>query len=125
VSVATSGTHDTEPLAEWWDAADVSERRALLELPALRDTGCVPDNPFSLQTRDALLETLFGARSALLILPIQDIFGWRDRINTPALVGDENWTWRLPWPVEDLLSEALAVERAGTIGTLAQRYQRA
>ena len=124
VSAATSGTHDTEPLAEWWDAADVDERRALLELPALRLAGFAAEDPYSIQARDALLETLFAARSSLLILPIQDIFGWRDRINTPALVGNENWTWRLPWPVEDLMSEPLAVERAGTLVDLAQRYQR-
>jgi 4-alpha-glucanotransferase len=123
-SVATSGTHDTEPLAEWWDTADVDEKRALLELSALRHAGCVAEDAYSIRTRDALLETLFAARSALLILPIQDIFGWRDRINTPALVGDENWTWRLPWPVEDLMSDALAVERACALAGLAQRYQR-
>ena len=30
----------------------------------------------------------------LLILPIQDVFGWQDRINQPATVADSNWTWR-------------------------------
>ena len=28
-SVATTGTHDTEPLAEWWDTAGPDERRAV------------------------------------------------------------------------------------------------
>ena len=34
-SVATSGTHDTETLAEWWDNADVHERQAVLAAPAV------------------------------------------------------------------------------------------
>ena len=33
---------------------------------------------------------------------MQDLFGWRDRINVPGTVGDDNWTWRLPWPVDRL-----------------------
>ena len=88
VSVATSGTHDTETLAEWWDSADVHERQAILTLPVLRDAGLSAEAPFSDRTRDALLDILFAAGSRLLILPIQDIFGWRDRINTPAVVND-------------------------------------
>ena len=62
----------------------------------------------------ALLEVLFASGANLLILPIQDVFGWRDRINQPATVGDQNWTWRLPWPVDRLATEpeAIAVARA-------------
>jgi 4-alpha-glucanotransferase len=124
VSVATSGTHDTETLAEWWDAADAPERQALLALPFIRDAGVHAEAPFSNRTRDALLETLFGAGSDLLILPIQDIFGWRDRINTPALVNAQNWTWRLPIAVEDLIVEPQAVERASFVHGLSEKYGR-
>ncbi len=52
--------------------------------------------------RDVLLEALFASGSELLLLPIQDVFGWRDRINEPATVKSENWTFRLPWPVDRL-----------------------
>ena len=31
-SVATSGTHDTETLGEWWDEAPIEERRAAAAL---------------------------------------------------------------------------------------------
>ena len=58
--------------------------------------------------RDALLEALYASGADLLILPIQDVFGWRDRINQPATVGDDNWTWRLPWPVDRLPTEPQA-----------------
>ena len=39
------------------------------------------DDPFSDRVRDALLESLFAARSELLLVPVQDLFGWCDRIN--------------------------------------------
>ena len=51
---------------------------------------------------DAMLRRCSTRRRALTIFPMQDLFGWRDRINTPAQVDDENWTWRLPWPVDRL-----------------------
>jgi 4-alpha-glucanotransferase len=118
ISVATSGTHDTETLAEWWDQCEASERRALLEVPALRNSGVSAEEPFSNRTRDALLAALVASGSSLLILPIQDVFGWRDRINTPALVNDENWTWRLPFPVEALETMPDTIERAATLRRL-------
>jgi 4-alpha-glucanotransferase len=124
VSVATSGTHDTETLAEWWDSASLQERQGLLGLPVIREAGLSQESPYSDRTRDTLLEVLFAARSRLLILPIQDILGWRDRINTPGLVSDANWTWRLPWPVEDLMTDPAAVERAAFLGELSRRYGR-
>jgi len=123
-SVATSGTHDTETLAEWWDSADVHERQAVLRIPLLRDAGLSPEDPFSDRTRDSLLDVLFASGSRLLILPIQDIFGWRDRINTPAVVDEANWTWRLPGPVEDLLTDLGSVERADFLRGLSRKHGR-
>lgn len=124
-SVATSGTHDNEPLAEWWDSAGPDERRCVDDVPMLRAAGCSRNAPFSPELRDALLEALFAARSDLLLLPVQDIFGWRDRINTPALVSAANWSYRLPWPVDDLMSQPEALERARALRTLADRHGRA
>jgi 4-alpha-glucanotransferase len=123
-SVAISGTHDTETLAEWWDSAAPEERRLCAELPELREAGCMPGSPFSAATRDALVELLVGARSNFVILPVQDVFGWRDRVNTPGVVNDENWTWRLPWRVDELMSQPEAQERARFLRTLSRRYQR-
>ncbi len=50
----------------------------------------------------ALLRRLYEARSALTILPFQDLFGWRERINLPATVNRRNWTYRLPMPPAEL-----------------------
>ena len=105
-SVATSGTHDTEPMAVWWESATDDERQAVLAIPSIRQRLTPDGDEFS-----AMLGALHASGSDLLILPVQDVFGWRDRINQPATVGDMNWTWRLPWPSDRLddQSEARAV----------------
>ena len=102
VSVASTGTHDTEPMRVWWERAPAAERAAALRLPGLDVCGASPDSPFSAALRDGFLRVLFHAGSDVLLIPIQDVFGWSDRINVPATVGANNWTFRLPWPVDRL-----------------------
>ena len=87
LSVATTGTHDIEPLAATPEGA-TSEQRA------------------------ATLQALLSSGSVLTLIPLQDVFGWTDRINTPAVVNDLNWTWRLPWPVDTWLQEDEPLARA-------------
>ena len=69
--------------------------------------------------RDALLAHAYSAGSDLLLLPVQDVFGWRDRVNTPATVGDENWSWSMPIGVDALLTDPVSVERAEALRALA------
>jgi 4-alpha-glucanotransferase len=124
VSVAMSGTHDTDTLAGWWDAAAGDDRSRVIALPALRDAAIMVDETYSPRLRDALLTTLLGAGSDLVLLPMQDIFGWTDRINIPAVVAEQNWTWRLPWPVDVIHKESEARERAEFLERLARRTKR-
>jgi 4-alpha-glucanotransferase len=86
-SVATTGTHDIEPLAATEDG-QTDEQRA------------------------ATLRSLLSAGSRLTLIPLQDVFGWTDRINTPAVVDEINWTWRLPLPVDQWLDGPRTVEPA-------------
>jgi 4-alpha-glucanotransferase len=86
-SVATTGTHDIEPLAATADG-DTEEKRA------------------------AVLRSMLSAGSILTLIPLQDVFGWTDRINTPAVVDEINWTWRVPWPVDAWLDREDTVARA-------------
>jgi 4-alpha-glucanotransferase len=125
VSVAATGTHDTEPLAVWWDDLAPEDRVEVGKLPLLgaldidwKTTG------FTGPVRDALLETMFASGSDFLLLPIQDAFGWRDRINVPGTVTDANWTWRLPWSVDRLDDEPEAAERAAALRAMAARHAR-
>ena len=129
-SVATSGTHDTEPMVTWWREAPVEERRAVLEIPSLRrmlsdEDLRAADAPGLTHTlHEALLETLFASGSDVLILPVQDIFGWTDRINQPATVSDANWTWRLPWPSDCLSIEPVAMNVATQLRQWCETHDR-
>ncbi|HWI20748.1 MAG TPA: 4-alpha-glucanotransferase [Vicinamibacterales bacterium] len=86
-SVATTGTHDIEPLA------------------------ATPEGNTD-EKRDAILQSLLSSGSNLTLMPVQDVFGWPDRINTPAVVDGMNWTWRLPWPVDTWLDREDTVAHA-------------
>jgi 4-alpha-glucanotransferase len=74
--------------------------------------------------RDALLEVLMASASNLVLFPVQDVFGWRDRINEPGTVNERNWTFRLPWPSNRLNEEPIARERQAVLREWAQKYRR-
>jgi 4-alpha-glucanotransferase len=131
VSVATSGTHDTEPLAIWWGTAPPEEKQAVLAIPSVREhladedaVAAIESTSLTHALSEALLESLYASGSDLLILPIQDVFGWRDRINQPATVSDENWTWRLPWPADRLPTEPAAMATARQLAEWSSRHKR-
>ena len=131
LSVATSGTHDTEPMALWWAAAPTQEREAVLAIPSLQERLGSDHRRLALETpaltvqlRDAVIETLYASGSDLLILPIQDVFGWHDRINQPATINRSNWTWRLPWLVDHLSGEPDAKAVAAQLREWARRHER-
>jgi 4-alpha-glucanotransferase len=127
ISVATSGTHDTEPLVVWWQQAEPAERQQMSRVPLVQrlvhDHDLV-DAPYDPVVRDALLEVLFASNSRLVLLPVQDVFGWADRINEPATVTPENWTFRLPWPCDRLDDVPVARERQRRLRGWATKYER-
>ena len=126
LSVATSGTHDTEPMAIWWDEAPVTEKQMIAKLPGVQQAAgsALLDAPFNPTVRDAILETLFGSGSNLVLMPVQDLFGWRERINVPATVGEKNWTYRLPWASDRLDDQPEAQERKQKLREWTEKYQR-
>ena len=80
--------------------------------------GCHPPGLWSAAVRDPIRLLRPPAASDHLFFPIQDVFGWRDRINTPATVGEHNWTWRLPWLVDTWLERQDTRERAAFLGEI-------
>ena len=127
VSVATSGTHDTEPLVVWWEGAGDDERQKIDALPTIQRLTAgagLSDAAYDPTVRDVLLEALFASASDLVLLPIQDVFGWRDRINDPATMSDSNWSYRLRWPSDRLDDLAEARERQQVLRDWAVRYHR-
>ena len=113
-SLAMTGTHDTATLAGWWESATDDERRKAMALPTIAAAGH-GDGATTAWTpalRDALLAAVYSAGSDDIFVPVQDVFGWRDRVNTPATVGSGNWTWQLPWPIDRWSEVPEARERA-------------
>jgi 4-alpha-glucanotransferase len=127
MSVAASGTHDTEPMAVWWERASAEERALVNRLPTIqRLTGGrgLLDAPYVPAVRDALVEALLASGSDLVEFPIQDVFGWRDRINEPATVDDTNWSFKLPWPCDRLDEIPEARERQSALKEWSARHAR-
>jgi 4-alpha-glucanotransferase len=119
LSVAVAGTHDTEPMMVWWDSATSEEKEKVRAVVpgATADASCGA-------VRDALLEALYASASRIVLVPIQDIFGWRDRVNDPSVVADSNWVFRLPWPVDRMGDVPEARERQAALREWGRRYQR-
>ena len=118
-------------MAIWWEGAPADDRRAVLEIASIRErltdedlTGALSSPALSHTVKEALLEVLFASGSRHLILPIGDVFGWRDRINQPATVSGNNWTWRLPWPCDRLSSQPDAIAVATQLREWARRHGR-
>ncbi len=126
VSVAASGTHDTEPLIEWWETASDDERRKIAAAPTMQrlSAGVNLADADASSAREVLLEALFASGSDLVLLPIQDVFGWRDRINIPATITDRNWAFRLPWASDDMDDIPEARERKDRLRAWSQAYGR-
>ncbi len=123
LSVATTGTHDTETLAAWWDGLFEEERWALRSIPSLHaDWEGVP--PFDASVHDAILELLYASPSRLVLLPIQDLFGLRDRINVPGTIGPENWSFRLPWDVDAMSADPFVMHHTRSAAERAARHGR-
>jgi 4-alpha-glucanotransferase len=121
LSVATTGTHDTESLADWYDALPDDERRALLQIPGLSALRVRAPQRFDDGVRDQILELVYGSGSDLALLPFQDALGARDRVNTPGTMSERNWVYRTPMDVD-----ALRADRAttGRLRALAERSGR-
>ena len=97
---------------------------ALPTVQRLARPGDLTGTRYTPAVRDALLEALFAAGSNLLLLPLIDAFGWRDRINEPATIGGDNWTFRLPWPTDRLHEIPEARERQEALNRWTRQYGR-
>ena len=124
LSLATTGTHDTEPVAVWWDELEHAEREAARAIPALRHLRDEDADHFSPHVHQAILEAVYRSGSDLLVLPVQDVFGVRERINLPGTVGPDNWSYRLPWTVSALATDPFVRERTRGMAELAERFGR-
>lgn len=101
VSLAASSTHDNEPLADWWASVDFVEKKLFWKMVSGLDT----KPPAYSRAREAVLRKLLKASSLLVVLPLQDILGSKDRINIPGTVGGSNWGYRAPFRADGLFTK--------------------
>ncbi len=98
----------------WWDELPEPDRAAFAQRAGV-------DARMDERGRTlALLQYLYGARSNLALVLAQELLGVRDRINTPATVGEHNWSWRLPAPIEDLEADPVVGSRLDAVRALVQ-----
>ncbi|MBQ4494034.1 MAG: 4-alpha-glucanotransferase [Elusimicrobiaceae bacterium] len=102
-SVATTGTHDTETLKEWWQQMPAWQRANFWEMVSAKKTD--GNVAWSKEVHKEILKRTLGSASCLVILPFQDILGEEGRINTPGTVNEENWTYRTPFEPEQISKE--------------------
>jgi isoamylase len=114
-SVATNATHDTDTTASWYDTLSAGERQQLRKIPGLNDLN--PEGPFDDNARDLLLRAVYAAPSTLALVMFQDLFGTRERINTPTQADPANWGYRIGRSVEELLDDGEAIERLRRLAT--------
>ncbi|MGH7916995.1 MAG: 4-alpha-glucanotransferase [Candidatus Binataceae bacterium] len=123
LSLATTGTHDTASLQLWWRELEPLQRKRLLEV--VKRGGAPPAGPrLAHATREAILEALYAAPSRLAITPLQDLFGWDARINTPGTIGPLNWNWRIPCALERMMASVSVRARLERLRALVERTGR-
>lgn len=125
LSVACFGTHDTDPLPVWWEGRDEAERAALLRLPQIRDRRAEMSPRFTLAVQRALFDLINAAPSELVLYLVQDLLGSRERINTPATTGPQNWTYRLPGTVHEMQNNPVIAAAMASIRESIERSGRA
>lgn len=124
LSLVTTGTHDTDTLRVWWETAAPWERETVCRtFPELK--GFKPDPAFRPEVHEALVSAMMNARSRYAVIPWQDIFGERDRVNLPGTMGEHNWSYRMGPPVEELLVREDTVAAADWLAGLTVTGQRA
>ncbi|MDR3001956.1 MAG: 4-alpha-glucanotransferase [Fibromonadaceae bacterium] len=111
LSVCTTSNHDSSTLLGLWDEHDFDKD---FYWKHIGQSGKAPA-VLSAEHVRLIIENLFRANSILAILPLQDFMALSqkfipqnpddDRVNIPGTIGPQNWSWRMPCLLEELLKE--------------------
>jgi 4-alpha-glucanotransferase len=102
-SLATTGTHDTDTLRQWWESAGDQDRAGVAQVYPELHGMWPPPRHFTKDIHRALLAAAENSSSNLCVLPWQDILGTADRINLPGSQSDANWAYRIDRPTDELI----------------------
>ncbi|MDB5581197.1 MAG: 4-alpha-glucanotransferase [Bradyrhizobium sp.] len=122
LTMAMYGTHDHDPLKSIWrsmaEAAVEGNGDSRQEVESLCTYANIPvpkTGLFSSDIHTALIAALFSSNAWMAVVQIADVFGWEGRINLPGTSSDDNWTCRLPCPIDKLHLEGTAPDIAALI----------
>lgn len=124
LSLAVPGTHDTSPLAAWYEDIPDGERWHLVSMTFRKVWEGAAPATLNGEILTGLQERLLGAGSAMALLPLQDVFGWKGQVNAPGTVGAHNWTWRMPVSLETLDADPVTRARGQILKDLVLRSGR-
>jgi 4-alpha-glucanotransferase len=120
LSLATTGTHDTDTLREWWEGAPDWEREAVARVYPELQSMQPPPRELTPAVHEALLAAAENSGSSLVVLPWQDVLGIRDRVNLPGSTGEANWSYRLPQSADQLMTDPQTRAGAERLARLTQ-----
>ncbi len=98
-SLATTSTHDTTTLKQWWEEMPNWQRANFWEMVSAKKTD--GNVPYTQEVNVEILKRVLGSNSDLAIFPLQDVIGTTDQINVPGTVSPDNWTYRLPYTTKE------------------------
>jgi 4-alpha-glucanotransferase len=111
LSVCTTSNHDSSTLLGLWNEHDFDKDFYWKHIGQSSRIPAV----LSAEHVKLIIENLFKSNSLLAILPLQDFMALSqkfipqnpeiDRVNIPGTIGSQNWSWRMPCLLEELLEE--------------------
>ena len=119
--VAYTGTHDNEPLRAFIEGLESTERKTFEKT---FEEECLKfDVPYCTETIEdeckSVIELLFSSKAYMVLIPMHDVLclGEEARLNAPATVSGQNWTFRF-------LIEDFGRRKAAWLKGLTEEYNR-
>ena len=119
LSVTMLSAHDTPTIRQWWEQySDEQTRREFSAALGLEYAGDDPESENGVYTPELAEQIVRAVRttsSQLCIYQIQELFAMEERyryddpllerINVPGTLNETNWTYRLPFPIEQITDD--------------------
>lgn len=89
----------------WWIGGAQNTLRILSEFAGIPVSHNSPWPPFTEGIRLRFIKALFSSNSRYAALMVTELFSLDERFNHPGTSGGENWRYRLPWTMEEIMED--------------------
>lgn len=99
--------HQEQPTEQtgWAVGGAKNTLRILSEFAGIPVPNNSPWPPYTEGIRLRLLKSLLSSNSRYAALMITELFGLDERFNHPGTTGGENWRYRLPWTLDEIMED--------------------